>query len=161
MTYFVLIDQSSGEVGRVFTKRIQAINAVRSYNAMDYDSPQGGDGGWTSVHVEAPEGTTEKEVIKMAKAKLNQPSKTESKAISKTFYNRYLGNDEVSEHTKQISKGMSQEALDEAYNTYFQGSSDDFKKMIKTVSEAAQFTSFLIEKGIDVRLINQMLKILA
>jgi len=56
---------------------------------------------------------------------------------------------------------MTQEALDEAYNDYFQGHTDDFKKKMKTVSEVAQFTSFLIENGLDIRLINQMLKTLA
>jgi len=77
-----------------------------------------------------------------------------------TYFNRFLGNDEVAEYTKTVSKGMTQDALDEAYNTYFQGSIDDFKKMMKTVSEVAQFTSFLIQEGIDIRLIQQMLKIL-
>lgn len=80
---------------------------------------------------------------------------------SKTYFNRFLGDDEITNHTKVISKGMTESALEEAYNDYFQGSTDDFKKKMKTVSEVAQFTSYLIENGIDIRLVNQMLKTLA
>ena len=78
-----------------------------------------------------------------------------------TYFNRYLGNDDVAEYTKTVSKGMTETALEEAYNDYFQGDTADFKKKMKTVSEVAQFTSYLIENGTDVRLINQMLKTLA
>lgn len=80
--------------------------------------------------------------------------------MEKRNYNRFLGNDEITEHTSVLRKGISQEALDEAYNNYFKGNLEDFKNSFKTVSEVAQFISFIIESGIDVRIVNQMLKVL-
>jgi len=91
----------------------------------------------------------------MAKAKVNATNQE-----SKTYYNRFLGDDAVTEYTKPIFKGMSEAALEEAYNDFFQGSTADFRKKMKTISEVAQFTSYLIENGLDIRLIHQMLKTL-
>ena len=71
-----------------------------------------------------------------------------TKQESKTYYNRYLGDDAVTEYNKPKVKGMTEEAKQEAYNDYFQGDTEDFKKKMKTVSEVAQFTSYLIENGI-------------
>lgn len=74
---------------------------------------------------------------------------------------RFLGLDETEEYTSQTSQGISQSFLDEAYNNYFKGNLDDFKKSFKTISETAQFLSFIIENGMDVREIQKMLKVLS
>ena len=153
MKFYVVIDSEDGEVGGVTDKRSKAIAMVSNNNAMKYDMPSGGQGGFGVVEVDA---NNEKDAVKMAQSKIRV-----TKQESKTYYNRYLGDDAVTEYTKIKVKGMTQEALDEAYNDYFQGHTDDFKKKMKTVSEVAQFTSFLIENGLDIRLINQMLKTLA
>ena len=98
---------------------------------------------------------------KAATAKKEKEDKEKATKKESTYFNRFLGDDEVAEHTRFVPKQvMTQEDLDEAYNTYFQGNDNDFRSMMKTPSHVAQFTSFLYEEGLDPRLINQMLKTL-
>lgn len=82
--------------------------------------------------------------------------KMESKRID-----RYLGLNETEAHTYEQVKGVPQSFLDEAHNRYFEGNLEDFRSHFKTISEVAQFMSFVIENGMDVREIQKMLKILA
>lgn len=91
MIYYVLVNDSTGEIGGVFNKRIKAINTVRNYNAIDYDSPMGGEGGWRTFEVDAPEGTSDQQIKRIAKAK-QKVTKMENKVI-----NRLLDSEPINE----------------------------------------------------------------
>jgi hypothetical protein len=151
MKYYVVIDKS-GERGGVFEEKSKAIAAARSNNAQKYDSPQGGEGGFEVKTVEGGEDATNEMLYKMAK----RGNKMESKRID-----RYLGLNETEAYTYEQVKGVPQSFLDEAHNMYFGGDVIEFRKHFKTVSEVAQYMSFVIENGMDVREVQKMLSILA
>lgn len=154
MKYYVVIDAEDGEEGGVFENRKKAGAAASSNNAQKYDQANA-NGGFGVVEVEGDEEETNKVLYKMAKAKKGG-KKMESKRID-----RYLGLNETEAHTYEQVKGVPQSFLDEAHNRYFEGNLEDFRSHFKTISEVAQFMSFVIENGMDVREIQKMLKILA
>ncbi len=150
MKFYVVID-SDGENGGVYEDKAKAMAAARSNNAQKYDSPQGGEGGFEVKTVEAEKGTSKAKVFAMVKGK----TKSESAAI-----NRFLGKDSIEEYTQESINGMSNDRLQEIYNTYYSGNMNDFRSSFKTINEVAQFLTYIIEMGTDTREIQQMVRVL-
>ena len=79
----------------------------------------------------------------------------------KKDYSNLLINEDVEAYERERT-GVSQDFLDEAFNSYVSGDSADFRSHFKNISEVAQFVSHVIERrGTDVREIQKMLNILA
>jgi len=74
---------------------------------------------------------------------------------------RFLGRDDVEEYIGDDEGVDSVSDMEIIYNDYYNGNITDFKSHFTNSKILAQFLTYIIEMGTDVREIQKMLKVLS